>query len=162
MSCGGRLGRRSSAFETWGNDVDDLKFGIGDALGTDYFFLKEQMTTEQLDYLLRIRELVDHEVLPVINGYWERAEFTWPLVERQATLGIVGDGIDGYGCPPMDPLSTAAAVTAGAGHLAGGLPRPATGCRTGPTRRAGGSRRSDGPGPPRPCGPGTGRCFCAA
>jgi hypothetical protein len=31
--------------------VDDLKFGIADALGTDYFFRKEQMTTQQLDYL---------------------------------------------------------------------------------------------------------------
>jgi glutaryl-CoA dehydrogenase len=85
--------------------VDDLRFGIGDALGTDYFFLKEQMTPQQLDYLRRTREFVDHEVLPVINGYWERAEFPWPLVERLAKLGIVGDGIDGYGCPPMDPLS---------------------------------------------------------
>jgi glutaryl-CoA dehydrogenase len=85
--------------------VDDLKFGIGDALGTDYFFLKEQMTTQQLDYLRRTREFVDHDVLPVINGYWERAEFPWPLVEQLAKLGIVGDGIDGYGCPPLDPLS---------------------------------------------------------
>ncbi len=85
--------------------MDDLKFGIGDALGTDYFFLKEQMTTQQLDYLRRTREFVDHDVLPVINGYWERAEFPWPLVEQLAKLGIVGDGIDGYGCPPLDPLS---------------------------------------------------------
>jgi len=85
--------------------VDDLKFGIGEALGTDYFFLKEQMTTQQLDYLRRTREFVDRDVLPVINGYWERAEFPWPLVEQLAKLGIVGDGIDGYGCPPLDPLS---------------------------------------------------------
>jgi hypothetical protein len=60
--------------ENQGNDVDDLKFGIGDALGTGYFFLEEQMTPQQLDYLRRTREFVDHEVLPVINGYWERAE----------------------------------------------------------------------------------------
>jgi glutaryl-CoA dehydrogenase len=86
--------------------VDDLKFGIGDALGTDYFFLKEQMTTQQLDYLRRTREFVDHDVLPVINGYWERAEFPWPLVEQLAKLGIVGDGIDGYGCPAMSPIAT--------------------------------------------------------
>jgi glutaryl-CoA dehydrogenase len=48
---------------------------------------------------------VDHEVLPVINGYWERTEFPWPLVEQLSKLGMVGDGIDGYGCPPMEPLS---------------------------------------------------------
>jgi glutaryl-CoA dehydrogenase len=44
-------------------------------------------------------------VLPVINGYWERAEFPWPLVKSMAGLGIVGDGIQGYGCPPMSPLA---------------------------------------------------------
>jgi len=84
----------------------DLNVGIGDALGTDYFSLREQLTPMQLDYLARTREFVEAEVLPVINGYWERAEFPWPLVEKMAGLSIVGDGIEGYGCPPMDPLST--------------------------------------------------------
>ncbi|MHA6793962.1 acyl-CoA dehydrogenase family protein [Pseudonocardia bannensis] len=83
----------------------NLQVGIGDALGTDYFFLREQLTERQLDYLIRTRQFVDGEVLPVINGYWERAEFPWPLVQKMAGLGIVGDGIEGYGCPPMDPLS---------------------------------------------------------
>jgi Acyl-CoA dehydrogenase, N-terminal domain len=43
-------------------------------------------------------------VLPVI-GYWERAEFPWPLIESMGKLGIVGDGIEGYGCPPMSPIA---------------------------------------------------------
>ena len=85
--------------------MDDLRVGIGDALGTDYLFLKDQLTPGQLDFLRRTREFVDHEVLPVINGYWERAEFPRPLVAKLAKLGVVGDGIEGYGCPPMDPLS---------------------------------------------------------
>jgi glutaryl-CoA dehydrogenase len=41
----------------------------------------------------------------VINSYWERAEFPYELIEKMAELGIVGDGIEGYGCPEMDPLS---------------------------------------------------------
>ena len=45
-------------------------------------------------------------MLPVINGYWERAEFPWPLIEKLGKLGIVGDGIEGYGCPPMSPIAT--------------------------------------------------------
>jgi glutaryl-CoA dehydrogenase len=85
--------------------MDDLRVGIGDALGTDYLDLKDQLSPGQLDYLRRTREFVDHEVLPVINGYWERAEFPWPLVAKLAKLGVVGDGIEGYGCPPLDPLS---------------------------------------------------------
>ena len=53
----------------------------------------------ELGHLERTRAFVDEEVLPVINGYWERAEFPWPLVEKLGELGIVGDGIVGYGCP---------------------------------------------------------------
>ena len=41
----------------------------------------------------------------MINDFWERAEFPWELIEKMAALGIVGDGIEGYGCPEMDPLS---------------------------------------------------------
>ncbi len=83
----------------------DLRAGIGDALSTDYFLLREEFTAEQLDHLLRTRAFVQEHVLPVINDYWERAEFPWPLVEKLGETGLVGDGIEGYGCPPMDALS---------------------------------------------------------
>ncbi|CAN5179412.1 acyl-CoA dehydrogenase family protein [soil metagenome] len=77
---------------------------LGQSLGTDYFLIADQLTDQELDYWRRTRDFVDHEVLPVINGYWERAEFPWPLIEKLAGLGIVGDGIEGYGCPPMTPI----------------------------------------------------------
>ena len=79
---------------------------IGHALGTDYFLVAGQLTREELGYLQRTRDFVDGEVLPVINEYWERAQFPWPLVEKMAKLNLVGDGIDGYGCPPMSPIAT--------------------------------------------------------
>jgi len=78
---------------------------IGRSRATDYFHIADQLTREETNYLLRTRQFVDDEVLPVINDYWERAEFPWPLIKRMATLGIVGDGIEGYGCPPMSPMS---------------------------------------------------------
>jgi glutaryl-CoA dehydrogenase len=83
----------------------DLREGIGEALSTDYFLLREEFSPEQLDYLLRTRAFVREHVLPVINDYWERAEFPWSLVEKLGETGLVGDGIEGYGCPPMDALS---------------------------------------------------------
>ena len=83
----------------------DLNVGVADALGTDYFYIREQLTPAQLENLRRAREFVTAEVQPVINGYWERAEFPWPLIEKMAPLGFVGDGIEGYGCPPLDPIS---------------------------------------------------------
>jgi glutaryl-CoA dehydrogenase len=80
--------------------------GIGRSLGTDYFRIGDQLTREELDYWRRTRDFVDDRVLPVINDYWERAEFPWPLVEEMGKLGIVGDGIEGYGCPPMSPIAS--------------------------------------------------------
>jgi len=47
---------------------------IGKALGTDYFLLKEHLTQDERAYLERARRFVEDEVLPVINGYWERAD----------------------------------------------------------------------------------------
>jgi len=82
-----------------------LEAGLGEALRTDYFLLREEFTPAQLGYLERTRAFVHDEVLPVINGYWERAEFPWPLIAKLGATGLVGDGIEGYGCPEMDPLS---------------------------------------------------------
>src|SRR5919108_2979626 len=84
----------------------DLFEDLGHALATDYFFLREQLTDEQLDVLRRVRQFVDDEVLPVIGGYWERAELPWPLIRRLGELGIVGEDIQGYGCPGLDPIAT--------------------------------------------------------
>ena len=80
--------------------------GIGRSLGTDYFRIADQLTREERDYWRRTRDFVDDEVLPVISGYWERAEFPRPLVDMLAMLDIVGDGIEGYGCPSMSPIAT--------------------------------------------------------
>ncbi len=82
--------------------VDD----IGRSLFTDYLGLQDELSPEELDYLERTRRFVDHEVLPVIGDYWERAQFPFELLPKMAAIGIVGDGIEGYGCPPMSPVAT--------------------------------------------------------
>ncbi|HTU85279.1 MAG TPA: acyl-CoA dehydrogenase family protein [Solirubrobacteraceae bacterium] len=86
--------------------VPDLFEDLGHSLATDYFFLREQLTEEQLDVLRRVRVFVDDEVLPVIGGYWERAEMPWPLIQRLGELGVVGEDIRGYGCPGLDPIAS--------------------------------------------------------
>jgi glutaryl-CoA dehydrogenase len=78
---------------------------LGHALGTDYFLLRGDLSSQELDYLTRTRAFVEAEVLPVINDYWERAEFPRELCRRLGELGLVGDGLDGYGCPEMSPLA---------------------------------------------------------
>ena len=78
---------------------------IGRSRGTDFFRIADQLTAEERGYWRTTRDFVDDEVLPVINDYWERAEFPRPLVEKLGKLGVVGDGIQGYGCPPMSPIA---------------------------------------------------------
>jgi glutaryl-CoA dehydrogenase len=78
---------------------------IGKALGTDYFLLRTDLSEQETDYLDRTRRFVDEEVLPVMPGYWERAELPLKLARRLGELGLVGDGIEGYGCPPMSTIA---------------------------------------------------------
>jgi glutaryl-CoA dehydrogenase len=78
---------------------------LGRALASDYFLLREQLTERQIAVLEHVRRFVDNEVLPVIGDYWERAELPRPLIQRLGELGVVGDEIDGYGCPGLDPIS---------------------------------------------------------
>ncbi len=78
---------------------------LGEALATDYFGVREQFTEEEWDRFISTRRFVDQQVLPVINDFWERAEFPWPLLPKLAELQIIGDDIEGYGCPGMSPLA---------------------------------------------------------
>jgi glutaryl-CoA dehydrogenase len=78
---------------------------IGRALGTDFFRISDQLSPAELAYSGTVRRFVDDEVLPVIGGYWERAEFPVDLVRRLGELGLVGDGIVGYGCPDLSPIA---------------------------------------------------------
>jgi glutaryl-CoA dehydrogenase len=78
---------------------------LAQSRATDYFFLREQLTEEQLGALRRVRAFVEDDVLPVITGYWERAELPWPLIQRIGQLGIVGEDIEGYGCPAHSPIA---------------------------------------------------------
>jgi glutaryl-CoA dehydrogenase len=72
---------------------------LGDALATDYFNVRDQLTDEQWEHFLTTRRFGDSEVLPAINEYWEAAELPWPLMRRLVDLGLSGEDIEGYGCP---------------------------------------------------------------
>lgn len=82
---------------------DDRLYDVGRSLSTDYFGVRDELSPGDLDLLLKARAFVDDEVLPVVGDYWERAEFPTELVKRMGALGLVGDGIEGFGCPPMTP-----------------------------------------------------------
>lgn len=78
-----------------------LMGGIGSSEAVDYFALDELLTEEERDIRDRVRSFSDREVVPIINGYWEREEFPFELLPKLAALGVAGTTIEGYGCPGM-------------------------------------------------------------
>jgi glutaryl-CoA dehydrogenase len=72
---------------------------------TDFYLVDELLTDEEREIRDRLRRFCDAEVCPVINDYWERAEFPFELVPKIAELGMAGGTIEGYGCPGMSAVA---------------------------------------------------------
>src|SRR3954453_9278709 len=68
---------------------------------TDLYLADELLTDSEREIRDRLRAFCAQEVTPVINGYWERAEFPFELVPKIAALQLAGGTIEGYGCPEM-------------------------------------------------------------
>jgi glutaryl-CoA dehydrogenase len=83
---------------------------LGSPEHTDYYMLNELLTDDQRALKARIRSFMDTEVAPIINAYWERAEFPFELVPKLATLNIAGFQIPGFGCPGMSNLTAGLAI----------------------------------------------------
>src|ERR1700734_3443031 len=71
---------------------------------SDYFLLDETLGEDEREIRDRVRAFGEREVMPIINDYWERAEFPFELVPKLAELGIAGTVISGHGCPGMSRL----------------------------------------------------------
>lgn len=88
-----------------------LAENIGNARGTDYFLLKEQLTKDEQDLLYKVRHFGETEVLPIINPYWERGDFPFELIPKIAELGIIGDwNMKDHGCRPMSAVGCGVVV----------------------------------------------------
>lgn len=82
-----------------------LAENVGAARGTDYFLMKEQLTSDEQELLHSVRKFGEAEVLPIVNPYWERGEFPFELVPKIAALGLAGDyNMRDYGCRPMSAI----------------------------------------------------------
>src|SRR5437016_14358588 len=85
--------------------VADLTQSLGQSLGTDFYLMDELLTEEERRIRDKVRAFCDKEVIPIINDYWERAEFPFELVPKLAALNIAGTTIKGYGCPGMSAMA---------------------------------------------------------
>jgi glutaryl-CoA dehydrogenase len=79
---------------------------LGGPEHSDYYLLNDLLDDEQKALRRKVRDFMDQEVIPIINPYWERAEFPFELVPKLAQLGISGFQIQGYGCPGMSNVTT--------------------------------------------------------
>jgi len=73
--------------------------------GSDIYLTHDLLGDEERAVRDRVRRFCDEHVLPIINGYWERAEFPFELIPKLAPLGVCGGTIQGYGCPGLSPLA---------------------------------------------------------
>jgi glutaryl-CoA dehydrogenase len=70
----------------------------------DYYLLDATLSAQEQEVRDRVREFCDREVLPIVNDYWERADFPFELVPKLAQLNVAGTTIQGHGCPGMSRL----------------------------------------------------------
>ncbi len=79
---------------------------IKSSQGVDFYLMDELLTEEERRIRDKVRDFCDREVIPVINDYWERAEFPFELIPKLAALDIAGGSIQGYGCPGMSNVAS--------------------------------------------------------
>ncbi|RFA08634.1 acyl-CoA dehydrogenase [Subtercola boreus] len=81
------------------------EYELSSPLDTDPLGLFEGIPAEDRDYAARARTFVEGEVLPVIDDYWDRAEFPAHLARRLGELDLLREGSDVAGFPPMSKLA---------------------------------------------------------
>ncbi len=79
---------------------------IKSSQGVDFYLMDELLTAEERAIRDKVRDFCDREVIPIINDYWERAEFPFELIPKMAALNIAGGSISGYGCPGMSTIAS--------------------------------------------------------
>src|SRR3954447_187890 len=71
----------------------------------DFYQIDELLTDDEREIRDRVRKFCDEEITPIINPYWERAEFPFELIPKLAALNICGGTLKGYGCPGLSSIA---------------------------------------------------------
>ncbi|WP_425955311.1 acyl-CoA dehydrogenase family protein [Xylanimonas sp. McL0601] len=74
-------------------------YDVSQPLDLDYVGAFADLRPEERAHQLAVREFVQEQVLPVIDGYWERAEVPFDLVKALAERDFLRDGVDVPGRP---------------------------------------------------------------
>jgi glutaryl-CoA dehydrogenase len=80
-------------------------YDVSQPLDIDFAGAFADITEEERAWQLSVRQFVQDEVLPVIDGYWERYEVPTDLVKRMAELDFLRDGVDVPGYPKISKMA---------------------------------------------------------
>jgi glutaryl-CoA dehydrogenase len=80
-------------------------YDVSQPLDIDFAGAFSDVTEEERAHQLAVRQFVQDEVLPVIDGYWERYEVPMDLVKRMAELDFLRDGVDVPGFPKISKMA---------------------------------------------------------
>ncbi|UKT62424.1 acyl-CoA dehydrogenase family protein [Pedobacter mucosus] len=72
--------------------------------GDFYHLGDEALKDEDRDLQLKVRAFLEKEVKPIVNDYWNKAEFPFEIISKLAELNICGLTYKGYGCPGKSNL----------------------------------------------------------
>jgi glutaryl-CoA dehydrogenase len=75
--------------------LQPLLADVTQSLGTDYYLIEELLSDEEREFRDRVRAFADREVIPIINEYWDKAQFPFELIPKIAELNIAGSTIQG-------------------------------------------------------------------
>nr|WP_167467850.1 acyl-CoA dehydrogenase family protein [Arthrobacter oryzae] len=78
---------------------------LTESLGTDPASVFAGISDDDRGYWDRARHFVQNEVLPVIDSYWERAEYPLHLLRRLGELDLLRDGVQVDGFAPMSRMA---------------------------------------------------------
>lgn len=65
----------------------------------DFLMLDHDLNESELALRDKVRAFGLEYIRPIINNYWERAEFPYETIPQLKKLGIVGSFVSGYGAP---------------------------------------------------------------
>ncbi|WP_316801338.1 acyl-CoA dehydrogenase family protein [Pedobacter frigidisoli] len=72
--------------------------------GDFYHLGDEALKDEDRALQLKVRAFLEKEVKPIVNHYWNKAEFPYEIIPKLAELNICGLTYKGYGCPGKSNL----------------------------------------------------------
>lgn len=85
--------------------TEEPTYELWEPLDPDLAGVFRNISAEDQEYWDRARSFVQEEVRPVIDGYWERADYPLQLAARLGELDLLRDGIDVPGFPKQSLLA---------------------------------------------------------